>query len=270
MEPVSSSHSSEAGSASLPSVTAPPNRILMLKASIRDDAEILRQLETLAYNPPWEHASPPRATFTIELGVANKQAEDNKAARTRNTSRAPDICPLCEVYNECFTARQTESTKGVAGARRPGQPRTVIKQELTVALPCGCKMHYDCVLHALRGHEAYIYAEEHRYFDCPRCRCEFTQEEQWYMDRALSVHMPAEYECRIWDSCEGIRREIARHNSMPPTGNKHSEASPGWWAESSKPPKIFRKALHPSSDQWTHRWGERMQIGQVRGESWEL
>jgi hypothetical protein len=132
-------------------------------------------------------------------------------------------------------------------------------------------MHYDCVLHALRGHEAYIYAEEHRYFDCPRCRCEFTQEEQWYMDRALSVYTPAEYVCRIWDSCEGIRREITRHNSMPPAGIKRSEASPDWWAESSKPPKIFRKALHPSSGHWRQRWGATVQIGQARGSlSWEL
>jgi len=103
--------------------------------------------------------------------------------------------------------------------------------ELTVALPCGCKMHYDCILHALRGYEAYIYAEEHRYFDCPRCRCEYNQEEQWYMDRRLSLYMPAEYECRIW--------EITRHNFKPPEGDKYSEVGLGWWAESSRPPEIF-------------------------------
>ena len=191
-EPSDRNRDAGAGNASIPGTTGPPNRIQMLDASIKDDAEIQRKLEAHAYNPPWEHTSPPQATFTIELSVANRRADANKATRSRNPPRTPDICPLCEVYNEGITARQTENTKGVAGAMRPGQPRTVIKRELTVALPCGCKMHYDCVLHALRGHEAYIYAEEHRYFDCPRCRCEFTQEEQWYMDRALSVYMPAD------------------------------------------------------------------------------
>jgi hypothetical protein len=173
--------------------------MLMLRDSIDSGAEIQRQLQAGAYNPPWEHTLPAQATFTVELVIPNKQAEVIKAEYIKYSPRAPDMCPFCEVYNDGFTARQTTTTKGVPGENRPGQPRTVIKPELTVALPCGCKMHYDCVLHTLRGYEAYIYAEEHRYFECPRCGCEYNQEERWYMDRRLSLYMPAEYECRIWE-----------------------------------------------------------------------
>ena len=105
------------------------------------------------------------------------------------------------------------------------------------------------------------------------------------MDRTLSLYMPADYECRIWDSFrreiarhqiwdpEGIRREIARHNSRPPNADKHSnksEASPGWWAESTRPPPIFMQALHPSSDQWNHRWGKSFVVGPKGIDSWEL
>ena len=257
-----------------PDTAGPPSRILLLDASIKEDAEIQRKLEAGEYDPPWEHKSPVQATFTIELSIANRQADANKVRRSRNPPRTLDMCPLCEVYNECITATQTVCTKGVAEAVRPRQPRTVIKRELTVALPCGCKMHYDCVLHALRGHEAYIYAEEHRYFDCPKCRCEFTQEEQWYMDRALSIYMPAEYVCNIWDSSEGIRREMARHNSIPycdtPAGTRRSPASPSWWAESSEPPEIFREALHPSSSNWKLRWGASIPLNEYANLSWEL
>jgi hypothetical protein len=131
-------------------------------------------------------------------------------------------------------------------------------------------MHYDCILHALRGYEAYIYAEEHRYFECPRCRCEYNQEEQWYMDRKLSLYMPAEYECRIWDSFEGIRREITRHNFKPPDEDKWSEVGPSWWADSSRPPEIFMRALHPLNYHWSARWGNKFGIGPNEEYSWEL
>jgi len=99
-------------------------------------------------------------------------------------------------------------------------------------------MHYDCVLHALRGYEAYIFADEHPYFECPGCRCEYTEKEQQYTDKALSLYMPAEYEFRIWDSFESIRREIARHNFRPPDGDSYAEIGLHWWAESSRPPEI--------------------------------
>ena len=69
---------------------------------------------------------------------------------------------------------------------------------------------------------------------------------------------------------EGIRREITRHNFKPPDANKYSEVSPGWWAESTRPPLIFMRALHPSSDQWNHRWGKTFMVGPRGIDSWEL
>ena len=67
----------------VPGSPSSPDRILMLEASIEDDADIQRQLQTRAYKPPWEHTPPPQATFTIELDSPNKQAEEGNGAHEK-------------------------------------------------------------------------------------------------------------------------------------------------------------------------------------------
>ena len=106
-------------------------------------------------------------------------------------------------------------------------------------------MHYDCVLHELRAHEAYILAEEHPHFACPRCRCEYSETEQQDMEGNLSLVMPADYICLIWDSNEGVHRRLAQLNYTeggPMEGRARSE---GWWAKDSRPPNIYMNAIHP-------------------------
>ena len=129
-------------------------------------------------------------------------------------------------------------------------PRTICKPELTVELPCGCKMHYDCVLHELRAHEAYIFAEEHPHFACPKCRCEYSQVEQQAMEGNLSLYMPPDYICLIWDSNEGVHRRLAQINHTedgPMLGRARTQ---GWWAKDTRPPKIYMNAIHPSYVEW--------------------
>jgi len=76
----SSSSSSNNSSANPTGVSgSPKSQMLMLRDSIDADAEIQRQMQAGAYNPPWEHTPPPQATFTVELVIPNKQAEIIKA-----------------------------------------------------------------------------------------------------------------------------------------------------------------------------------------------
>ena len=75
-----------------PGITGPPNRILLLNASIRGDAEIQRKLEAGDYDPPWEHKSPAQATFTIELSVANRQADAITRSHAPETQQELQIC----------------------------------------------------------------------------------------------------------------------------------------------------------------------------------
>ena len=85
-----------------PGITGPPIRILLLDASIREDAEIQRKLKAGDYDPPWEHKSPAQATFTIELSIANKQADANKVRRskpTKDSGYVPALRSLQRVHH---------------------------------------------------------------------------------------------------------------------------------------------------------------------------
>ena len=191
---------------------------------------------------------PTTASFIVKLLKPHFEATNNKQKAALRKS-GPDMCPYCEVYNDCATQTQTLTIMG-APSTFSKSPRTIYKPELTVELPCGCKMHYDCVLHELRAHEAYIFAEEHPHFACPKCRCEYSQAEQQAMEGNLSLSMPPDYICLIWDSNEGVHRRLAQINHTedgPMLGRARTE---GWWAKDTRPPKIYMNAIHPSYVEW--------------------
>ena len=156
--------------------------------------------------------------------------------------------------NHSFKAYQIETATDLQGTR--SARRTVVKPEQTVTLPCGCKSHYDCLLHELRAQEVYIFAEETPYFACPTCNCEYTEQEQRHMEDQLSFHMPEDYQCRLWDADEGVWRAIlkANHDKEPRMG--YNPSKPTTWSEGSLAPDIYTSALHPDYKTWCERWGE--------------
>ena len=200
---------------------------------------------------------PTTASFIVELVKPNGEAIDNKRKAALHKPGS-DMCPYCQVYNDLITIRQTLAIKGAPGAFS-NSPCTIFKPELTVELPCGCKMHYDCVLHELRAHDAYIFAEEYPHFACPKCRCKYSEVEQQHMERNLSFVMPADYIWLIWDSNEGVHRRLARLNHTDGGPQKGRARAEGWWAKDSRPPKIYMNAIHPGFGGWNEKWGMRFQ-----------